>query len=100
MPEVQFEFDPDGVVEILSGADVQLIMSDAAKGIVAEIEAAHPDLPVEHSAYVARPGSGIRDGRTLQSVAIRDVRGMVYQTRDGLMTRAAANQGLEVRGKP
>lgn len=97
MPDIEFEFDRDGVMEILNGADVQGIMADAGGGIVAEIAAAHPDLEVDLDSYPARPGSGIRDGRRLQSVSIRDVRGMVYQTRDGLMTRAAANQGLEVR---
>jgi hypothetical protein len=35
--------------------------------------------------------------RAAASVTIRDVRGRLWEVRDGVLTRAAAAQGLEVR---
>lgn len=59
-----------------------------AERIAASVRAQHTDLDVVVDDYVT--------DRAASSVTIRDVRGMIYQVRDGLLTRAAASAGLEV----
>lgn len=83
-----FKRDEAGIREMLQTAwkdDTH----DLAEQIAAQCCAAHPDLEeVVVDDYVT--------DRAASSVTIKDVRGKIYQTRDGLMTKAAAAVGLEV----
>lgn len=50
---------------------------------------------------ITKPGDVVVDDyvtdRAASSVTIRDVRARIWQARDGVLTRAAAAEGLEVR---
>lgn len=59
-----------------------------AESIASNVRSQKPDLDVVVDDYTT--------DRAASSVTVRDVRGMIYQVRDGLLTRAAAAAGLEV----
>lgn len=64
---------------------------DHAEAIAADVRAQHPDAEVVVDDYVT--------DRSASSVTIRDLRGRIWQVRDGLLTRAASDVGLEVHGR-
>jgi hypothetical protein len=86
----EFRLDYDGVKEILKGDDVRKAVDDLADGIAARVRADVPaDAPVEVRRYTTDRGAA--------TVAITDRRAMGWQARDGVLTRAAASVGLEVK---
>lgn len=86
----EFQLDYAGVREILKGPDFRRAVDGLADGIAAHVRASiDPEAPVEVRRYTTDRGAA--------TVAIADVRGMIWQARDGVLTRAAASVGLEVR---
>lgn len=83
-----FRRDSQGIREILR-TQFKDDTHAFAEQIASNVRAQHPDLDVVVDDYTT--------DRAASSVTIRDVRGMIYQIRDGLLTRAAAAAGLEVR---
>lgn len=88
MARPQFRRDNKGLADALK----TMFKDDThelAEQIAEQCRSAHPDLEeVVVDDYVT--------DRAASSVTIKDVRGLIYQTRDGLLTRAAASVGLEV----
>jgi hypothetical protein len=87
---IEFRLDAAGVREVLRGPEMRAMVNTAAAGIAARTRARLPaGVPVQ-----VRPYTTDRDAA---SVVIADVRGMAYQAREGVLTRAAADFGVEVR---
>lgn len=86
MPSL-FKPDRKGIAEILR-TQFKDEIHDLAEKVAAEVRSQHPDADVVVDDY--------ETDRSASSVTIRDVRGKVWQVRDGVLTRAAAGAGLEV----
>lgn len=90
MAGIDFRLDYAGVREILRGPDVHALVNGVADEIAAHVRAHLPaGVPVQIRRYTTDRGAA--------SVVIADVRGMAYQARDGVLTRAAGASGIEVR---
>ncbi|WP_406157775.1 hypothetical protein [Streptomyces canus] len=85
-----FRLDHRGVREILQGPEVRRAVDDVADAIAAHVR---PQVPAGTRVSV----HGYTTDRGAASVTIEDVRGMAWQARDGILTRAAGAVGLEVR---
>lgn len=84
--------DHEGIAEILKSAEIAGVVHSLAEEI-----AAHADPEGE-----AEDGTVVDDAvtdRAVSIVTIRDARGMIWQARDGRLTKAAAAAGLEVRSR-
>lgn len=86
MPSV-FKPDRKGIAEILK-TQFKDETHQLAEQIAANVRGAHPDADIVVDDYTT--------DRAASSVTIRDVRGRIWQVRDGVLTRAAAAVGLEV----
>jgi hypothetical protein len=84
------KLDHAGIAAVLRSAAVAQQVTAAASDIRGRVAAA-VDGDVVLDTYVT--------DRAAASVTIRDVRGRVWQARDGVLTRAAASAGLEVRSR-
>lgn len=88
MASSKFRRDEKGIRDLLKSAwkdDTHALCEQIAE----QCRSAHPDLEeVVVDDY--------ETDRAASSVTIKDVRGLIYQVRDGLLTRAAASVGLEV----
>lgn len=82
-----FRRDERGIAELLQHEFKEEVHA-VAENVAANVRSQHPDLDVVVDDYTT--------DRSASSVTIRDVRGMIYQVRDGLLTRAASSAGLEV----
>lgn len=96
---IQFKRDPVGLQQILNSPDTLAALHVFADPIAADIASQKPDAEVSVEDYKATPKGRFTE-RHAVSVAVLDVRGKIWQARDGLLTRAAAEQGLEVRADP
>ncbi|WP_030670691.1 hypothetical protein [Streptomyces rimosus] len=79
-----------GVRELLVSDGVRQMVSAAAERIGARVRAGLPegtDVVVGH--YTT--------DRAASTVVIRSIKGMAWQARDGVLTRAAGAEGLDVR---
>ena len=87
-----FRLDRKGVSQLLKG-DLGRAATDAAHKVADQIRADYPDLAadVDVEAYTTDRGAA--------SVMVRDSRARELQVRDGLITKAAAKIGLEVKSK-
>lgn len=95
---ITFQFDPDGVAEILNGAEIQGLIQGHAEGIAATVEASHkPSDGVVIDHFQAISGRKITDARDLVSVTVKDKFALSWQVRDGMLTKAAMAEGLEVK---
>lgn len=92
---IQFHRNPEGVQQILNGAEMLTALRRFADPAAREVQAAHPDAEVVVDDYKAREKGRFTE-RHATSIKVLDVRGKAWQARDGLLTKAAANQGLEV----
>lgn len=82
--------DSRGIREFLGGPEVRQLVDGVATDIRARVRAKlRPGTRVEMRAYTTDRGAA--------SVTIADVRGMAWQARDGVLTRAAGEAGVEVR---
>lgn len=82
--------DSAGLAEVLKSAEVRALIDDAAAQTANNVQANHPDADIAVDSYTT--------DRAAASVTIRDARGREWQVRDGVLTRAAASTGLEVKG--
>lgn len=82
-----FRRDNRGIAEILR-TQFKDDTHQLAETIAANVRAQHPDADVVVDDYMT--------DRAASSVTIRDVRGRIWQVRDGVLTRAASAAGLEV----
>lgn len=90
MADVEFRLDRAGIREILKSDPVREAIDAKADEIAAAVRAQLPgDAEVRVDSYTT--------DRAAASVVIADVRGMAWQARDGVLTRAAGSVGLEVR---
>lgn len=85
-----FRLDAAGVREVLKGPAMRQAVDDLAGQIADRVRA---DLPPGVTVSVR----GYTTDRDAASVTVEDVRGMAWQARDGILTRAAGALGLEVK---
>ena len=87
---VDFRLDHAGVREILKGPDIRQVIDGLADEIAANVRVLVPSgTPIEVRGYTTDRGAA--------TVTVADVRAMAWQARDGILTRAAAFAGLEVK---
>jgi hypothetical protein len=87
---IDFRLDAAGVREILRGDEVRELIDGKAGEVADNVKALLPSgVPVEVRKYTTDRGAA--------TVVVADVRGMAWQARDGILTRAAGFAGLEVR---
>jgi hypothetical protein len=87
-----FDIDHAGVREILQSAEVRAAVDQLAVEISSHVTGTVPtgtDIGVD--SYTT--------DRAAASVTIRDAMGKLWQARDGVLTRAAAAAGIEVKAK-
>lgn len=87
---VKFELDTRGVREVLYSNEVREMINLAAEDVRARVRAKIP------------PGTKVtlrkyRTDRDAASVTIADPRGLPWQARDGVFTRAVAEAGFEFK---
>lgn len=86
----RLELDTRGIREVLRSPEVRQMVDGVATDVQARVRARlPPGTPVRVRAYTTDRGAA--------SVTIADVRGMAWQARDGVLTRAAGEAGIEVR---
>lgn len=86
----KFELDSRGIREFLAGPEVRQMVDGVAEDLRARVRAKlPPGTRVQLRKYTTDRGAA--------SVTIADVRGMAWQARDGVLTRAAGEAGIEVR---
>ncbi|MBP5922180.1 MULTISPECIES: hypothetical protein [Streptomyces] len=86
----QFRLDYAGVREILKGPEIRGVVDGLAEEIAGNVRAGlGPDVVVSVRGYTSDRGAA--------AITIQDVRAMAWQARDGILTRAAAAAGLEVK---
>jgi hypothetical protein len=86
---VEFHRDTRGVEAILKSPEVGALMASKAQRVAATVRLS-TGAEVVVDQYVT--------DRAAASVTIRDRRGKLLQARDGILTRAASLEGLEVSG--
>jgi len=87
----RFELDRRGIREFLRSPEVHQMVNEAAAGIQQRVRSQlPPGTPVRVERYNTDRGAA--------AVVIADPRGMAWQARDGVLTRAAGEMGIEVRG--
>jgi hypothetical protein len=87
---VEFRLDGAGVREVLRGEGVRQMVDDVAERVAAAVRA---DLPEPATVEVR----GYTTDRGAATVAVLHRQAMLWQARDGLLTRAASQAGAEVR---
>ncbi|QTU64220.1 hypothetical protein [Streptomyces scabiei] len=85
-----FRLDAAGVREVLRGAEVRQLVDGVAEEIAGRVRGNVPD-------DVVVSVKGYTTDRGAASVTVQDVRAMAWQARDGILTRAAAAAGVEVK---
>lgn len=87
-----FKLNRRGVSQLLKGQLGQAA-TEAANKLAEQVRADHPDLAadVDVEAYTTDRGAA--------SVMVKDSRARELQVRDGLLTKAAAKVGLEVKAR-
>lgn len=86
----KFELDTAGVREVLRGQEVRDLIDGYAQQVADNVKPLiRPGVPIEVRKYTTDRGAA--------TVVVADVRGMAWQARDGILTRAAAQAGLEVK---
>ncbi|MFF5778172.1 hypothetical protein ACFY7Y_14625 [Streptomyces virginiae] len=87
---LDLQLDAPGIRQLLRGDDVRLLIDGAAEDILARVkDALPPGTPVSVARYTTDRGAA--------AVTIADIRGMAWQARDGVLTRAVAQAGLEFK---
>lgn len=89
---VKITLDHSGVAEVLNSSEAAALVGGMAAKIAASVRAAVPvGTDVKVDSY--------KTDRAAASVTIRDAMGKTYQARDGVLTRAAAANGAEVKAR-
>lgn len=81
------KLDRQGIAQLLKSPAFAAVVKHHAEAIAGDVRA-HTDAEVVVDEYTT--------DRAAASVTIRDVRGKLLEVRDGILTRAAAANGLEV----
>jgi len=90
---IEFDrLDHDGIAEILKSAELATLVHGLAEEVAAQ---ADPNAEAEDGTVV----DDYVSDRAGSVVTIRDARGMLWQARDGRLTKAAAAVGLEVKAR-
>lgn len=89
---ITVRLDRAGVAKVLKSAGVRDVVHDVAEKIANDVFAQKPDA----DAVVV---DDYTTDRAASSVTIKDARGRVWQARDGVLTRAAGRQGLDVTAR-
>ena len=85
-----FHLDTAGVREVLKSQELRNVVDGLAGQIAENVRTAVPaGVVVSVRSYTTDRGAA--------SVTVQDVRGMAWQARDGILTRAAGQLGLEVK---
>lgn len=86
----KFELDRAGVREVLRGQEVRDLIDGYATEVADNVKVLVPSgTAIEVRKYTTDRGAA--------TVVVADVRGMAWQARDGILTRAAGFAGLEVK---
>lgn len=86
----RLQLDRAGIRELLAGEGIRQMVDGAATDIQARVRARLPaGTTVTVKKYTTDRGAA--------SITIADVRGMAWQARDGVLTRAAGEAGIEVK---
>lgn len=86
----KFELDSAGVRDLLKGQEVRDLIDGYAQQVADNVKSlVRSGVPVEVRKYTTDRGAA--------TVVVADVRAMAWQARDGILTRAAAHAGLEVK---
>lgn len=81
--------DHAGIAGLLKSGPFQAAVHEIAEGIANDVRGQVPeDVEVVVDDYTT--------DRAASSVTIKDARGMLWQARDGVLTRAAGGSGVEV----
>lgn len=91
MASVTFKRNSAALAQILKSSDVQAMCHDVAEAIARDVRSQKPDAEVVVDDYTT--------DRAASSVTIKDVRGILWQVRDGVLTRAASATGAEVTAR-
>lgn len=83
-----FQLDSDGIKALLNSDEFAAAIHDLAERVAANVRGARPEADVVVDDYVT--------DRRASSVTIREAYARRLQVRDGVLTRAAAAEGLEV----
>ncbi|AWY06511.1 neck protein [Gordonia phage Trine] len=85
-----FRLDRRGVGQLLKGR-LGDAANKAAEDVAAAVRDKYPDLPVDVEKYTTDRGAA--------SVMVKDSTARELQVREGLLTKAAARVGLEVKAR-
>jgi hypothetical protein len=89
---IQFQLDRAGIAEILKSQEMAAAVDDLAEKIAADVRSTvDDDVPVDVDSYTT--------DRAAAAVTIVHPTGMGLQARNGVLTRAAAAAGLDVRSR-
>lgn len=83
--------DRRGIAAFLKSAEVRRLVHAEAEKIARNVRAAEPDADVVVDDYVT--------DRAASSVTVREPQALLWQARDGLMTKAAGAAGHTIRSK-
>jgi len=89
---VKIRLDHAGIRAVLNSGEVADVVEATAEAIAATVRS---EVDAENGTVV----DTYRTDRAAASVTIRDVSGKLWQVRDGVLTRAAAAQRLEVNAR-
>lgn len=91
----KLELDHDGIAEILKGGDMAALVAEAAQGIASTVQSSGQT--VDHDRYdIPVVVDSVITDRVHYSVTLAHPAGLAVQAKHGLLTAAAAAQGLEV----
>lgn len=93
---IKFKRNAEGLQQVLNGPGTLAALKSFANPMATAIRGQKPDAKVVVDEYKASARGRFTE-RHAVSVGIIDPRGRTWQVRDGILTRAAASQGLEVR---
>jgi hypothetical protein len=93
MPSFELKLDNKGIAELLKSAEMHAMVDEATSRIVGDVRDSVPDgVNVETDSYTTDRAGG--------AVVIADIRGMIYQAENGVLTKAASQLGPGVDVRP
>ena len=92
MAKPKIDLDSAGIASVLKSGDVARLVHSAAESVAAGVRGR---VDAENGVVV----DDYTTDRAASSVTIRDVRGKLWQVRDGVLSSAAAAAGLEVKAR-
>lgn len=99
MARPKFKRDPKAIEELMLSARFQALVEAKAQQVAASARSQYPDVEVTVESYEWRGSRRWPRRRALRSVALADPAGLAIQAKYGVLTRAAASAGMEVRNR-